>query len=89
MLNAYVAKLKSHGYRGRNMKTIVWVGSVLAMLAGFAGLIAFVPDVGGPVVGFVILGSDFALILLLALVHGVMQIRDLLKETLVTRAPGK
>ena len=74
------------------MKAIIWIGSILAMLAGIVGLLLLLTSGGRDSeinVALTVLGFDFVFVLLLALVHGVMQIRDLIKETLVTRAPGK
>jgi hypothetical protein len=92
MLYAYVGKLKSNGYGGGNMKAIIWIGGVLATLAGIVGLLLLLTSGGrDPEINLAltILGAGFVFVLLLALVHGVMQIRDLLKDMLVTRAVGK
>jgi hypothetical protein len=72
------------------MKAIVWIGAVLATLAGFVGLIMFVTELRdplGPVPGAVVLGSDFVFVLLLAMVHGLADIRGLLKLSLSGPAP--
>lgn len=63
------------------MKAILYIGSVLALLAGLVGLImTFEGTTVETAQGLSILGSDFVAILLLALIQGVMDIRDLLKK---------
>jgi hypothetical protein len=63
------------------MKAIIWIGAILAMLAGLAGLIMFGIGFGepqGPIIGAIVLGSDFMFIVLLALLQGVVDIKSLL-----------
>jgi hypothetical protein len=69
------------------MKTIVTVGIFLVILVGIAGVIAVgvglseISSSEGPTsvaVGFAILGSDFVFVMLLALLNGVAEIRDVL-----------
>jgi hypothetical protein len=72
------------------MKAIVLIGGVLAALVGLAGLIMFVTELRdplGPVGGATVLGADFLFILLLAMVHGLADIRGLLKLPLSGPAP--
>jgi hypothetical protein len=73
-----------------NMKAILYIGSVLALLAGLVGLgIAFFGNTIETAQGVSILGSDFVAILLLALIQGVMDIRTQLKTPPVTPASHK
>jgi hypothetical protein len=69
-----------------NDKAILRIGTVLAVVILLGGLILLIPDTtaAGPVVRAAVLISDFMFIALLALLQGIIDIRDLLK-TLVAR----
>jgi hypothetical protein len=68
------------------MKSIVSVGILLATVAGIVGVVVIGVGLSGgassglsdTAAGFIILGSDFAFIVLLALLKGVADVRDLL-----------
>jgi len=76
--------------RSIDMKAILWIGSVLALLAGLVGLgMAFFGNTVETAQGISILGTDFVAILLLALIQGVMDVRTQLKTPPVERVSGK
>ncbi len=58
------------------MKAVLYIGSVLAVLAGLVGRgMAFFGNAVETVQGITILGSDFAFVLLLVLLNGAIEIR--------------
>jgi hypothetical protein len=72
------------------MKAVLWIGSVLALLAGLVGLgMTFLGNAIETAQGISVLGSVFVAILLLALIQGVMDIRDQLKPPPVTPTSNK
>jgi hypothetical protein len=59
------------------------IGVFMVILSALAGVIAFVAGAQtseGPVAGAAILGADFMLLVLLMLLRGVADVRDLLKN---------